>query len=96
MGLGVEEYCKMQLDLSPRLRLLIHSFKGNPLELTPNKFIIKEVLKLTELTDKIEIMISFPLHFFAFVHLFLFTLNSSHLTLFLLFTFSVLYFYLIR
>ena len=64
MGLGVEEYCKMQLDLSARLRLLIHSFKGNPLELTPNKFIIKEVLKLTELTDKIEIMISFSSHFY--------------------------------
>jgi hypothetical protein len=52
MGLGVEEYCKMQLDLSPRLRLLIHSFKGNPLELTPNKFVIKEFLKLTALQIK--------------------------------------------
>jgi len=71
--LFVDEYCKMQLDLSPRLRLLIHSFKGNPLGLTPNKFLIKEVFKLTELTDKTEIMISFSSHF-----LLLFICFSSH------------------
>jgi hypothetical protein len=70
---GVKEYCKVQFDLSPRLCLLIHSFKGNPLELTPNKFVIKEVLKLTELRDKIEIMISFSSHF-----LLLFVCFSSH------------------
>ena len=37
----------------------VHSIKGNVVKLSLSKFVIKEVLKLTELTDKKVIMISF-------------------------------------